>query len=70
MGKNEPRHKVKQDGYLTHQWCFDCHCHQCNPMFEPLIPTPSMRKRDKRRENKECLGCGKKICKCKNRKGY
>lgn len=70
MGKNKPRHQYKQDGYLTRLWCFCCHNHDCNPMFSPFIPTPSMRKRSERLKNKECLGCGKQTCECKNRKGY
>jgi hypothetical protein len=70
MSRNKPRHKIKQNGAITSQWCSCCGYYNCDPMF--AVDSFAQRKRDRRAKNKECIGCGKKLdkCSCKNKKGY
>lgn len=68
MSRNKPRHKFKQDGYRTSDFCNHCMCHDCNSWFS--VDTIAVNKRTQRRRDKVCEGCGKDPCKCKNRKGY
>lgn len=68
MSKNKPRHKVKQDGMITSEYCSCCSLLHCDPMF--WEPTIANLKKRKRQECGECIACGKKECSCKNKKGY
>lgn len=70
MGRNKPRHKFKQDGVRTNNYCTHCGMYNCDPMF--WTPTPANLKRNHRSRNNECIGCGKPEgkCTCKNKKGY
>lgn len=70
MSKNKPRHKFKQDGTKTSYYCSCCGYYNCDPMFAPFPPTRAELKKEFRFQNKLCQGCGQKICKCKNKKGY
>lgn len=63
--KNKPRHRLKKDGSVKAWVCKHCGAPYCNPMY--LNPkTYAGRKILRRLSNKECIGCGKKECSCKN----
>lgn len=70
MGRNKPRHKIKQNGAVTSDWCTCCGMYNCDPMFS--FNSIAENKRYNRRKNGQCIGCGQteSKCKCKNKKGY
>ena len=69
--KNGKRHLIKKDGTRYMRVC-SCGYIDCNPMYSNWgkNKTPWERKRDYRKRNRLCLGCGHKVCSCKNKKGY
>lgn len=72
MKAKKPRHLIKKDGTRYMQVCSCCGYINCDPMYSRWGNARSRAeiKRDYRKENRLCLGCGSKICKCKNKKGY
>lgn len=67
--KNKARHKFKQNGTRYLPICNCCGYINCDPMYANYH-TPAGRKLEYRKRNGLCIGCGKKECKCKNKKGY
>lgn len=70
--KNGKRHLVKKDGTRYMKICSCCGYINCDPMYSRWgkNSTRSENKRDYRKQNGLCIGCGHKPCICKNRKGY
>ena len=66
---DKKRHLIKKDGSNFIPIC-ECGYINCDNMHG-FMDTPYIRKINKRKRNKECIGCGNKACKCKNtNRGY
>lgn len=63
MAKNAKRHKIKQNGVRTDDWCTICQRLGCDP-FGYIPGTPAEIKREKRYKLGQCIGCGKQKEKC------
>jgi hypothetical protein len=60
---NAKRHKIKQNGVRTLDWCIYCMCLKCDPSgcFPNSIAYQKMRKRER---NGQCIACGKLKAEC------
>lgn len=65
MAKNAKRHKIKQNGSRTSDWCTCCQKLGCDP-YGCIDSSPAERKRRKRAALGQCRGCGRENCICRS----
>ena len=65
MAKNSKRHKIKQDGFHTNNWCTCCQNLGCDP-YGCVHNSIAEQKRRKRAMLGQCRGCGKEKCICRS----